>query len=120
AFRGVAARPVDQLLAVEERERSLVGCRAELVLPCLRDADPAAVEADVVVGRAERIVAVGNAALVAGAILLLAAGDQLRHVRDSTRIVSLGTLDRLQDKAVLRHPCSLRRPGAGRRIDSNL
>src|SRR5262249_13964013 len=68
ALGGVPARPVDQLLAAQERERCLAGEVAELVSAGMRDVQPAAVNADVGVRRPEWVEAVRDTPLVAGAL----------------------------------------------------
>ena len=68
ALLGVSPWPVDECGTVEEAEARLIGRGAEAVRARLRQANPAAIDADEVVGIAEGIVAVADVRAVAGAV----------------------------------------------------
>ncbi len=63
AFFGVATGPVDERLAINEAEAGFVGCGAEAIISALRQAQPAVVQAQVIIGVAEWVEAILNIAV---------------------------------------------------------
>ena len=115
AFFGMSAGPVDQLVAVEEAEARLVARGGEAPRAGGGQLDPAAVDAEVVVGVAEGVEAVTDVADDARAVGAGGVGEEPAHLLDGLRVVRLdGPAMRGEDEAGTGDPVAAGGRGRGR------